>query len=390
MTRFWQPLKALICVAWLCPVYFIAVRGVEGIWAPVTVLAAMIALWAFMDGIDDHGFIALCHEDEPRRHFLRRKEWLISLAVSAGGCGALVGLSVVYVLTNLKLTHPWVTPLCLSGGVLLAFGLRTLMMHLLFRRWKAQAQFYSERVKYPALRTRIIQTVVFGVSLILASLLGLSNILGGIYTLTFGALMLIKEFLWPIAVLIALLLIVHIIRLLVSRKKFLKRLKKMQAKGEIRYDYMGHPYLSVFFRRVYFGLIITDYTDGTGTDKKPKVYRAVMVGTGKRRTVIACEHDTYQFKHEIRLRMALRAAAMSGGQGTSIVLHTWYTTHGVAYPGDDDAEAEKIMIFDPVPYGIFARRDHKADDLVPLDNGSKIYGYTIWAKNSFANFLERT
>lgn len=394
LSRFWQPIKALFCVAWLYPIYWITLDRQDGFFSPITVLAAMPALWAFMDSIDDHGFISFCCEEEPRRHLLRRTDWLLSLAVSAVGGGLVLGLSVGYVLTGLKLQAPWIMPLCFLGGGLIALGCRALMIHLLFHRWSGQSRFYHEGVVYPKLRTRVIQSVVFGVSLLLVALLGLSNLVGGVYTLAFGAVMLIGEFLWPIVAVILLFFAIRRIRLLVSRGKFLKRLKKMQERGEIHYDYEGHPYLSVLFRRVYFGLLITDYTDGRGAvNRQPKKYRVAVVGTVKRRLLVACEHDTYQIKHEIRLRLSLGGAVMashSGAKGTGVVLRTWYTTHGVAYPGSEDEAGDRVIVFDPAPYGIFIRSDDGRDDLTSLDNGSKAYGYTVWTKNSFANYLERT
>ena len=393
IAKFGQPLKAVYCVACLYFIYWITLWRNDGFVAPLTVTLAMLALWIFMDSIDDPSFIALCGEAGERRHFLKRTDWLISLAISAVGGGLILGAAVSYVLKGLEINYTWCVPVSFAGGVLLALGIRALIIHLLFRRWSDQTQFYHENVKYPTLRARIVQAILFEVSLALVAILKLSNILGGVYSLSFGIFMLAWEFIGWIIAAVVLILAIHVTRLLVSRGKFLKRLKRMQEKGEIRYDYMGHPYLSALFSRVYFGLIITDYTDGAGKDKKPKVYRIAVVGTGKRRLVIACDHHTFQFKHEIRLRMSLQAAAIassSNSTATGVTLATWYSTYGFTLPGDDDTEGEPMVIFDPVPYGIFVRPDMGKNDLHAIDNGSKVYGYTVWAKNSFANFLERT
>ncbi len=403
---FWQPLKAVICAAHLYPLYAITLKSQEGfqaefsvlpslvvdIFTPLTLLIVMFALWKFYDGIDDVSFVALCNEEDPKP-FLKRLTWLVSLLISTVGCGIPMGLSLWKAVAYAGLIPEVGVPLCLVLGFALAFFGRGLMIFFLFRKWDEQKVYHRDTEKYPTLAKRIIQAILFSIALALACLVGMATFFWAGYTMAYGGALLVLSYLWPIFTVMVLIFIIRRIKLLVSRGKFLKRLKKMQEKGDIRYDYMGHPYLSVLFRKVYFGLIITDYTDGVGANKKPKTYRVVMVGTRKRRLVIACKNNTYQFKHEIRLRMSMGAAVIASSGNTAqtgVSLRAWYSTYGAAFPETDIAESECVLMFDPVPYGVFVRSREGHDDLTPLDNGSKIYGYTIWAKNSFANFLERS
>ncbi len=404
---FWQPLKAVICAIQLYIILHNTMKAqadfmdsfevlpwiVVEIFTPLTIFIAMFALWKFYDGIDDAAFVSLCMEEGESTPFLKRLSWLIALLISAVACGIPVGLSLWRVMMFTGISASLGYPLCILGGILLTLGIRALMIHLLFKKWMEQSVYFRDPAQYPSLRKRIFQAILFAIGLICASLIGVATLFWGAYSVLYGVAMLVIEFLWPIVAVILLIILIHVIRLLSSRRKFLKRLKKMQAKGEIHYDYMGHPYLSVLSRRVYFGLVITDYTNGVGENKKPKTYRIVVVGTWKRRLVIACDHNTYQFKHEIRLRMNIRTAAIaasSDAPATGVALATWYSTYGFAFPGDDDTEGEPVVIFDPVPYAIFVRPDDGRNDLRSIDNSSKVYGYTVWAKNSFANFLERT
>lgn len=402
----WQPLKAVICAAHLYPLYDITLKSQEGfeaefsvmpslivdIFTPLTMLIAMFALWKFYDTIDDVSFVALCCEEDPKP-YLRRPIWLLSLLISTVGCGIPVGRSLWKAVAYAGLIPEVGVPLCMVLGFALAFFIRGLMIFLLFRKWNEQKAYYRETEKYPSLVKRIIQAVIFGIALTLACMIGIATFFWAGYTLAYGGALLLLNYLWPVVAALVLIFVIRRIKLLSSRRKFLKRLKKMQERGNIQYDYMGHPYLSVLFRKVYFGLIITDYTDGVGANKKPKTYRVVMVGTRKRRLVIACENNTYQFKHEMRLRMDVGAAMIASAGNTSetgVAFRAWYTTGGVSFPETDIPESECVLMFDPVPYGIYVRTYSGRDDLTLLDNGSKVYGYTVWAKNSFANFLERS
>lgn len=402
----WQPLKAVICAIHLYPLYFITLKSQEGfeasfsvlpslavdIFTPLTMVLAMFALWKFYDGIDDVSFVDLCCEEEPKP-FLRRLTWLISLVISTVGCGIPVGWALWKAVAYSGMLPGVGIPLCMILGFALAFFIRGLLIFLLYRKWNEQKVYYHGTERYPSLVKRIIQAGLFALALVLACVIGIATLLWSAYTLAYGGILLMLNYLWPIVFAMVLIFVIRRIKLLASRGKFLKRLKKMKERGDIHYDYMGHPYLSVLFRRVYFALIITDYKDGVGANKKPKTYRVVMVGTRKRRLIIACENNTYQFKHEMRLRMGAGAAMIASAGNineTGVAFRAWYSTHGVAFPETDIPNSENVLIFDPVPYGIFIRTYAGRDDMTPLDNGSKVYGYTVWAKNSFANYLERS
>ncbi len=51
----------------------------------------------------------------------------------------------------------------------------------------------------------------------------------------------------------------------------------------------------------------------------------------------------------------------------------------------DPVETE-VMLLTPVPAQLFVRAPR---GLVPLDNGSEVYGYQVWSSGAFCRLLER-
>ena len=202
-------------------------------------------------------------------------------------------------------------------------------------------------------------------------------------------------FLGPIApaviLVIALLCCVGLIRRLVDRRKFIKRLIRMRDKGELSFTIHGHPYLSVLFNRVFFGLTIVDTPHPDGKKRTDTTYTVGVISCRHRKgTVILCDHNVYRFMYALTIRgiggFQTGTRLLAGAQFVTIPAGAWYTNHSFDFP---EGDGEKILLIDPAPR-VLAIHGQRANELIPQDNASQLYGYTVYGKNSFVNMLERT
>jgi hypothetical protein len=75
-----------------------------------------------------------------------------------------------------------------------------------------------------------------------------------------------------------------------------------------------------------------------------------------------------------------------GSRGVSLPGLARCTNHSFDFP---EGEGEAVLLIDRVPAVLAIRDEHNSDNLFELDNASQAFGYTVYAKNSFLNLLER-
>ena len=171
----------------------------------------------------------------------------------------------------------------------------------------------------------------------------------------------------------------------------MNRLRELQERGELSMTVHGHPYLSVLSERISFGLTITDAPHPDSKQKQDTTYQVTFANCKRRRgTVVLCDRNIYQFLYTFQFNQITRFSHMGAASGGSNIISvpgaSWFTSHTFDFP---EGDGEKILLIDPTPH-ILAIRGFREGELMELDNASKVFGYTVYGKNSFVNMLERT
>lgn len=356
---------------------------------PIATGILFVVLWRYYDSIDDYGFNRFCDAPETPK-LLDEPAYQMGMALTvltvtpilasalfpplkALGLGAVLGMGV---------------SILLALGV--ALGFSVLRLRNLEYTWTIQKKLRTSRAKTKLPRT-IFYAVIFFVALYLVAATVLSLLPVGV-SLVESAVMILFSSLGAVVLILAVILgIVGLIRSFSSRCKFMKRLAKLQEKGELSYTVHGHPYLSVLFNKLSFGLTITDAPHPDGTRKGDTAYVVGVINTGRRKgTIILCDNQVYRFMYALRMRGigGIRGGGnlIYGAQFVSVPAGAWYTNHGFRFP---EGEGERILLIDPTPR-VLALHGRRADELITLDNASKVFDYTVYGKNSFLNMLERT
>lgn len=365
-------------------------RHAAGLLHPLITVILFVALWRYYDSIDDYGFKRFCTAPEVP-NLLRSPAYRAGLAVTVLTVTPILTSALQLHLTRLGLAGLLALPLSILLSLGIAAGFSVVRLQRLEYTWGVQKDLRISD-KTPKLITRIAYAALLFVSLFLLIALTLNVLIPvwgsffiGIFTL----------FLGPIApaviLVIALLCCVGLIRRLVDRRKFIKRLIRMRDKGELSFTIHGHPYLSVLFNRVFFGLTIVDTPHPDGKKRTDTTYTVGVISCRHRKgTVILCDHNVYRFMYALTIRgiggFQTGTRLLAGAQFVTIPAGAWYTNHSFDFP---EGDGEKILLIDPAPR-VLAIHGQRANELIPQDNASQLYGYTVYGKNSFVNMLERT
>ncbi len=400
----WHSGKALLCLAQLIAVTVAASESIrtlaranmdEGLQKPVywlilflTQASLFFFLWNYYDDIDDRAFDRFCEPDEPPS-FFRDPAYLTGLLLStAGGAGCLlVSLLPAARLLLPQLPRPVSLFLCVLLGLGTAGGLSVLRLRRRHSIWRVQKTLRRPTDKRPTLPRRILFAGIFFVVLLLLAVI-LTSIVPYLLHFLVSMLLISKGFLVAVLCLVAAWCGFRLLRRVRERHRFLERLCRLRDRRELSFTVHGHPYLSLFFHRAAFGLTIEDEPHPEARVKTPTTYRVAVADCRRRRlAVVLCEDNRFQFMHAFKLRILTNAhvPALGTVQPLSIPVAAFFTTHDFEFP---EGEGEPILLVDPAPHQL-CMHGFREGELIPLDNASAVYGYTVYSKNAFLRILER-
>lgn len=381
-------------IAWLIDIFLLP-KGLAPILAllhPLVAVVLFIALWRYYDSIDDRSFNQFCARcrQGKQESLLRDLGFQTGLAVTVLTATPTLTVLLRRTLMGLGLGASPAMAVSIALSAATVGGLSLLRIRSLEETWQVQKDLLNESHK---LVKRILYALVFFLALALLLNAGVSLALYWLGFL-FSILQLVSQNnALPVLLIIILpIMAISILRRLLQRRKFMRRLAKLQKKGELTYTVEGHPYLSTLFPKwAFFGLNIID---APHADAKRQEYKAYTVGVitcpHRKGTVILCERNIYRFMYSLNLRgvggFRVGAGLLAGARIVTVPAGAWYTNHTFDFP---EGDGEKILLIDPAPR-VLAIHGQRADELIPQDNASKVYGYTVYGKNSFLNMLERT
>lgn len=351
---------------------------------PTIVTILFFVLWGYYDNIDDRSFNRVRNSPETPK-FLRDPAYLLGIVLTT--------LMATPILSNPY--RSFFQYLGLKAGatavsVLVAFvvagGGSVLRIMRLNSMWAIQSKLPLTK-KPPTLIWRIIYAVIFFVALLILC----NGVAVG--ALIFSAVIL--SFFIPLFIIAGLILLWCAVILpvinLPARRKFMRRLEKLQEQGKVSVEILGHPYLSLFFERVPFGLTITNTPHLDAKIQEETVYKVAFANCKRRREiVILCDHNIYQFVYSLKFNHVTRFSRMgadsAGSRAVGLPGASWFSNHSFDFP---EGEGARILLIDTPPV-VLAVRNESNSNLFELDNASEIFGYTVFTKNSFVNLLERT
>ncbi len=173
------------------------------------------------------------------------------------------------------------------------------------------------------------------------------------YTITW------KMFLYAALIVFAVFVLSYL-RLLIKRRSFIQRLKKVVEENKIDISEIANPYRSLF------GLVQGEDFNFTRGGKK---YACKLLHARRRGTpMFISEGGICTFVH------------------TLIVFKIKIFSYNTTFKFDFDADGQKLIIINPVPNDIMNAYD---GSVTTLDNGDVIGGYKIFTASGFLNALER-
>ncbi len=399
----WQAVKAGLCVLQLLILAGVSAGAVTALRAEMieppslgfaaihlgTVLLLLLVLWRYYDSIDDRGFDRFC-ATEPSPVLLRTPAYLTGLGISVLGATPVLAAAVADALFFLLPAWPAGGRLALAmgGSLLLTAGIGVLRLHRLTYEWSVQKSLRRPTDKRHKRVARVLYALVFFGALAFAIYMIITiflPILGSVvvafFKLAWGVLL--------VLVVAALVLYgIHLIRRVLERRRYLARLEALRRARELDYSIHGHPYRSLFSTRVLFGLTVVDQPHPGSRSQEVRTFCVTFANCDRRHmAVVLCENQVYQVMYNIKIR-AIGALGMTNMENRflSIPLGSWFVNHSFTFP---DAEGERILIVDPAPRSLWLR-DPGREELAGLDNGSKLFGYTVYGKQAFLSVLERT
>ena len=413
----WHVLKSALCILQMLLLHGVSLASVNillfqlteamslpyALLHPCADLIVFPALWWYYDRIDDYSFNRYCERyrecDDPP-HLLRDPGFIIEAILTLTAVTPMLASAIATALRFTPLSPALGIAVAMALATLFVGGASLLRIHRLSHTWSIQKNLRSQPSEQPSpikyAVTRVLYAAIFLAALYFAVYYGITIFIPVLWPLVWAAVHLLRI---PILVFLGFLVVWEIIRFIrhfLDRRKFLRRLERLRDKGELSFEIHGHPYRSLFGYRNHFGLTITDAPHPDGKKKTDTVYRVAVANCHRRRmTVILCENDIYQFMYSVNIRVM---RSMRGGMGMmgmggvhtnrsfSLPAASWFISHGFDFP---EGEGERILLVDPVPY-VLSLRGGNGSELYPLDNASKVFGYTVYGKNSFVNMLERT
>ena len=357
---------------------------------PVVSFFLFVALWRYADILDDRSFNLFCAAPEPP-HLTEDPGFCTELILTTLSAGFILFTSLYPRLVNLGL-GPYLGVLM---GLFLAFPLvlwvSVRRVRNLEETWLIQKDLRTSNTRTRVGRSILYAAVYFlGLALLVTLGIGSLLLIWGSLILSFGA-MIFRPAGFLLATLLVLSCLIALIRNLRGRVKFMKRLAGLRDRGELSFTVHGHPYLSVLIPKLFFGLTITDAPHPDSKRKADQTYVVTVLTTLRRKgTIVLCSGNVYRFMYALRMRgigsFGAGGPAILSARLVSVPAGAWYTNHGFRFP---EGEGKRILLLDPTPR-VLAIHGRKADELVPLDNASEVFGYTVYGKNSFVNLLERT
>lgn len=322
-------------------------------------------IWQELDRNDEkriQGYL-----DSPRpKHLLRLREplweYLIATILMAFALG-------VHIAPMLPEAVP--APLAYLFGGLVFLLLRPLQMMLSRWYYEEQDRIGEDRQPVPV-KIGILNCVA-----LLAPLLALPYLALVILALLFELFFLtglgaIYLFIFAFAIAAGIFL-GRRLRRVSHRKKFLKRLAAMADAGLCTYTLYGHPFLSLFLSRFSFEITLVD--------KKKRSYSIAVLSCSKRRRPLRLKEDSCFFIHGIPIKGTTgRWAAYT----ECSYLFEFQSVYELRFPTEH--EGRKILLVDPPPSDV---RVVEGKQSRPVDNGDRLWDYTIYSKNAFLNFLDR-
>ena len=407
----WHAFKAVICVIQLLLLNTIANMALDNLlfqWVEqknakfaviplLTDIAIFIALWWYYDHIDDFSFNRFCQASDPP-NLLRDPGFLTGHVLTVLGATPILTLAGFAPLRYITLPGAIKVAIAVGGALLFVTVASLIRITHLNRIWSVQKNLRSFKDKKYKLIGRIIYALIYFGSLSALVYSGITiffPIFGSLFNVVIALLKI--PFLILLGILVALEILRYIRRIL-GRRKFLHRLAHLRDKGEISYEIHGHPYRSLFGFANDFHLTITDYPHPDSKHPSVTTYQVAVANCHRRRfAIVLCENHVYQFMYTVNIRIArnmaggigmMRAGGVQAAGMRTLTMPTlsWFINHDFDFP---KGEGEQILLLDPVPYTLCLRGTRDREYL-PLDNASKVYGYTVYGKNSFLNMLERT
>ncbi len=351
-------------------------------------LVYFMVLWRYYDSIDDRSFNRFCAvENEPV--LLRSTAYIIGLGMTVVLGAWILCHPVVITLTFLLPVSMarWFSVLGYGVAALFVGGVSIWRILRLNYRWGVQKNLRRSTDKPHKLIPRILYAVVFFVALILLTMVGIETFLP-IYGSVLRAAVLLL--LGPLLVIAGVLLgwqIVHVGLRMRERKRYLNRLANLQAAGELTFTVHGYPYRSLISNRYSFGLSVTDAPHPESKVQERRSYQVAFANCNRRRmAVILCENNVYQIMFNIKIR-AIGALGMGNmnGEVMTVPLGSWFINRTYEFP---EGCGERILVVDPAPHSLWMRGFR--GELLSLDNGSVLYGFTVYGKNAFLDLLERS
>lgn len=412
----WHSVKALLCSLQLLALHVVTMKSVGNLMSflyvdlvirkgstadillsfihPLTVVILFVVLWHYYDNVDDRSFRRFCDtykEESTAPNLLKDPAYLAGLAVTLVGATAVITFSLVPALRNTGIGEPLCYAVGISSALLLVAGISLLRIHRRAKLWYNQRNMPVDTEK-ARIGRRIFYAAVLFAAVSLLILMGFTILIPFIGSLVLGIIRLLwKPILFIGTILFLWLFVYRSIRRIADRRKFLKRLDQLQERGELSYEIHGSPYLSVFWERIAFGLTITDVPYPGSKRKAPVTYQVAFANCKYRRgMVILCDNNVFRFVISFNFRTIAQhnwgGLSVASSSIVSMPIASFCTNHSFDFP---EGEGKRILLMDPAPR-ILCMYGFREGELITLDNGSEVFGYTVYGKNSFANLLERT
>ena len=361
---------------------------------PLMVVILFAVWWRYYDNIDDRSFRRFrdtYKEESEAPNLLRDPAYLAGLAVTVACATPVITFSLVPALRNTGLENTLCYAAGVSASLLLTAGISLLRIRRRSKLWYKQRNMPEDTEK-TRLGSRIFYAVLLLVSVLLAIPLSFTILIPFLGSLILGIIRLLwKPILFIGGILFLWLFVIRSIRRIADRRRFLKRLDQLQERGELSYEIHGSPYLSVFWERIVFGITITDLPHQSNKRKTPVTYQVAIANCRYRRgMVILCDDNVFRFVISFNFRTIAQhnwgGLSVASSSIVSMPLASFCTNHSFDFP---EGEGKRILLVDPAPR-VLCMYGFREGELITLDNGSEVFGYTVYGKNSFVNLLERT
>ena len=224
---------------------------------PLTVAVLFVVLWRYYDTIDDRSFNRFCavYKDETKApNLLREPCYAAGLVVTALCATPILCFSLIPALRYTGMRHSECTAVGVAVSLLLVVCASLLRIRRRAKVWVVQKDLRTGNEK-TRIGRRIFYAAVFFAAVSLLVYAGYSTLVPTLGSLIIGLIRLLwKAILIIGGILFLWLFVIRSIRRMLDRRKFLKALRRMSARGELSFEVHGSPYLSVIFpERVMFG-----------------------------------------------------------------------------------------------------------------------------------------